>query len=54
MITISSFDEFNEYLGKDMGQSQILKVTQEQIDKLASVVAEPPVREVYEVSVWQV
>ena len=27
---------------------------QEQIDKLASVIAEPPVREVYEVSVRQV
>ena len=35
MITISSFEEFNEYLGKDMGQSQILKVTQEQIDKFS-------------------
>ncbi len=35
MITISSFEEFNDYLGKDLGQSRILKVTQQQIDKFA-------------------
>ncbi len=35
LITISSFDEFNEYLGKDLGTSQVHKITQDQIDKFA-------------------
>ncbi len=35
ILTISSFEEFNAYLGKDLGQSEKLLITQEQIDKFA-------------------
>lgn len=35
LITISSFDEFNGYLGQDLGQSETHKVSQEQINKFA-------------------
>ena len=35
LITISSFNEFSKYLGSELGASQPLKVTQEQINQFA-------------------
>ncbi len=35
LITISSYDEFKQYLGQDLGSSQEHEVTQAQIDKFA-------------------
>jgi acyl dehydratase len=35
MITISSHKEFEEWIGKEMGVSNYLKITQEQINKFA-------------------
>jgi len=34
-ITISSFDEFEKYIGEEIGVSEYLKITQEQINKFA-------------------
>lgn len=34
-IEIGSFDEFAQYIGKDLGHSEPLKITQEQINKFA-------------------
>lgn len=34
-IEIGSFEEFAPYIGKDLGQSEILEITQEQINKFA-------------------
>lgn len=34
-IVISSFDEFNKYLGQAIGTSEYLKITQDRIDKFA-------------------
>ncbi len=35
MITINNFKEFEAYIGKEMGVSNYLKITQEQINKFA-------------------
>lgn len=35
MITVSSYDEFEGYIGQEMGVSDYLKVTQEQINQFA-------------------
>ncbi len=34
-MTISSFDEFEKYIGEEIGVSEYLKITQEQINKFA-------------------
>ena len=34
-IEIGSYEEFTEYIGKDLGQSEALEITQEQINKFA-------------------
>lgn len=34
-IIINSFDEFNKYVGKELGTSEYITITQEQIDKFA-------------------
>ncbi|MFN8256887.1 MAG: MaoC family dehydratase [Bacteroidales bacterium] len=34
-LTIGSFEEFETYVGKDLGYSDYLKITQEQINKFA-------------------
>ncbi|WP_258102789.1 MaoC family dehydratase [Marinoscillum sp. MHG1-6] len=35
MIVVGSYEEFEKYIGEDMGVSEYLKVTQEQINKFA-------------------
>jgi acyl dehydratase len=35
MIVVGSYDEFEKYVGEDMGVSEYLKVTQEQINQFA-------------------
>ncbi|MCR5315429.1 MAG: MaoC family dehydratase, partial [Bacteroidaceae bacterium] len=35
LITISSYDEFAAYLGKELGQSDWLEISQERINKFA-------------------
>lgn len=34
-LVINSFEEFEQYVGKELGTSDYIKVTQEQIDKFA-------------------
>jgi acyl dehydratase len=34
-LTIGSFDEFEQYIGKELGYSDYLQITQEQINKFA-------------------
>jgi acyl dehydratase len=34
-LNISSFNDFEQYIGKELGVSEYLKITQEQINKFA-------------------
>ncbi|UII29815.1 MaoC family dehydratase [Fulvivirga ulvae] len=40
-LVIGSFDEFEKYLGQELGVSDYLKITQEQINKFAEATLDP-------------
>jgi len=40
-LIISSFAEFEKYIGKELGVSEYLKITQEQINKFAEATLDP-------------